>query len=74
VCQQCESLSAREREVLALLGEGRANKEIAARLGLREGRVKNLVAQVLARLGVPNRAAAAALYARGHPDDAGQGV
>ncbi|MFA3875727.1 response regulator [Streptomyces sp. MMCC 100] len=52
-------LTAREREVLALLGSGLSNGQIARRLHVVEGTVKAHVSSVLARLGVDNRAAAA---------------
>ena len=51
-------LSERELEVLALLVDGLTNKEIAARLVVSERTVKFHVASILAKLGVPNRAAA----------------
>ena len=53
-----EPLSEREREVLALLVEGLTNKEIAARLTVSERTAKFHVASILAKLRVPNRAAA----------------
>jgi DNA-binding NarL/FixJ family response regulator len=53
-----DRLSAREREVLALLVDGLQNKEIAARLVVSERTVKFHVASILAKLDVPNRAAA----------------
>ena len=53
-----DALSEREREVLAGLVEGLTNKEIAARLVVTERTVKFHVASILAKLGVPNRAAA----------------
>jgi DNA-binding NarL/FixJ family response regulator len=50
----------REREVLALLAEGMTNREIAARLVLSEHTVHRHVTNILRKLGVPSRAAAAA--------------
>lgn len=57
-------LTRRQGEVLALLVEGRSNKDIARRLNLGEGTVKSHVAAILQGLGVPNRSAAAALAVR----------
>jgi two-component system, NarL family, nitrate/nitrite response regulator NarL len=54
-------LTSREREVLALIDQGMSNKEIAKRLRLRVATVKNHVHQVLTKLGVSRRGAAAAL-------------
>ena len=54
-------LSPREREVLALLGSGMSNAEIARRLFLVEGTVKAYVSAILTRLGVRNRVQAAIL-------------
>ncbi|MFJ2217327.1 response regulator [Streptomyces sp. NPDC101062] len=53
------SLTVREREVLAFLGGGLSNRQIARRLHVVEGTVKAHVSSILARLGVDNRAAAA---------------
>lgn len=53
-------LSAREREVLTLLASGLGTKEIARRLFLSPKTVRNHVANVLAKLGVPDRAQAIA--------------
>ena len=55
------TLTDRERQVLALLGSGMSNRQIAGRLSLVEGTVKAHVSAVLSGLGVPNRAAAAVL-------------
>lgn len=55
-------LSAREREVLALVAEGRSNGAIAQRLKLSEHTVKRHVANILLKLNLPTRAAAAALW------------
>ncbi|HEY8339097.1 MAG TPA: response regulator transcription factor [Egibacteraceae bacterium] len=52
-------LTPREREVLALLGEGLTNRLIARRLGVSEKTVKTHVGNVLAKLGVSDRTQAA---------------
>ena len=52
-------LSPREREILALLGRGASNKEIADRLCLAEGTVKNHITNVLTKLDVRDRTQAA---------------
>lgn len=57
-------LSAREQEVLALVAQGLSNKEVAARLFLSEHTVKRHLANILTRLGLPSRAAAAAYAVR----------
>ncbi|WP_055483830.1 response regulator [Sphaerimonospora mesophila] len=54
-----DGLTPREREVLALLGSGLSNAQIANRLHLVEGTVKAYVSAILARLGVGNRVQAA---------------
>ena len=52
-------LSPREREILALLGSGASNKEIADRICLAEGTVKNHVTNILSKLDVRDRTQAA---------------
>jgi DNA-binding NarL/FixJ family response regulator len=54
-----EGLTPREREVLALLGAGLPNAEIARRLHVAEGTVKVFVTSILRRLEVANRVQAA---------------
>lgn len=48
-------LTARQAEVLALIGAGHANKEIAHRLGTSEGTIKAHVAAIMRQFGVRNR-------------------
>ncbi|MCB2202891.1 response regulator transcription factor [bacterium] len=59
------NLSQQEKHVLALVSEGKTNREIAAALFLGEGTVRNYVSSILSKLGVSNRAEAAA-YAVEH--------
>jgi len=54
-----DSLTPREREVLGLLASGRRNSEIATALGLSDKTVRNHVSNVLLKLQVPDRTAAA---------------
>ena len=58
-------LSQQEKHVLQLVSEGRTNREIAKALFLGEGTVRNYVSSILSKLGVNNRAEAAA-YAVEH--------
>ena len=58
-------LSAREREVLALVAAGRSNREIADALVISEKTVSSHVSHILTKLGVPSRTAAAS-YAHEH--------
>ena len=59
------NLTQQERHVLLLVSEGKTNREIAKEMFLGEGTVRNYVSSILSKLGVSNRAEAAA-YAVGH--------
>jgi NarL family two-component system response regulator LiaR len=59
-----ERLTAREREVLELIGRGFPNKRIARELGISEKTVKTHVGHVLAKLGVTDRTQAAVFAVR----------
>jgi DNA-binding NarL/FixJ family response regulator len=56
---QSEELSSREVEVLKLLAAGASNREIADKLVLAEGTVKNHVSNILGKLHAENRTHAA---------------
>ena len=62
-------LTPQEMQVLALIVEGKTNREIAAALYLSEGTVRNYVSSVLSKLGVSNRAEAAAFAVQHHLRD-----
>jgi DNA-binding NarL/FixJ family response regulator len=59
------ALTQQEKHVLVLVSEGKTNREIAKALFLGEGTVRNYVSSILSKLGVSNRAEAAA-YAVEH--------
>jgi DNA-binding NarL/FixJ family response regulator len=61
-------LTAREREVLDLVGQGLANKQIARRLGIAERTVKAHLTSVFQAIGVTDRTQAA-LWAQKHLAD-----
>ena len=54
------NLTQQEKHVLLLVSEGKTNREIAKALFLGEGTVRNYVSSILSKLGVSNRAEAAA--------------
>lgn len=54
-----ERLNEREREVLRFLGQGLSNAEIAKRLYLSEGTIRNYVSAILTKLEIPDRTQAA---------------
>lgn len=57
-----EPLTAREKEVLCLLGQGQSNREIASALHLKEETVKTHVSKILSKIGARSRTQAA-IYA-----------
>jgi ATP/maltotriose-dependent transcriptional regulator MalT len=59
-----QTLTDRQVEILRLVAQGLSNPEIAARLGLSDHTVKRHVANLLTKLGLPSRAAAAAYAAK----------
>ncbi|MGW3957348.1 response regulator [Streptomyces sp. NPDC004752] len=61
VPSELASLSPRERDILALIGDGLTNREIGKRLYLSEKTVKNHISRLLAKLGVQRRVQAAVL-------------
>lgn len=56
-------LTAREDQVLELVGEGMTNREIGHRLGIAEKTVKNTMTVILAKLGLHRRSQAAVYVA-----------
>jgi two-component system, NarL family, response regulator DevR len=57
-------LTSQERKILALVAEGKTNKEIAADVFLSDKTVKNYVSSILSKLNLERRAQAAAFVAR----------
>lgn len=65
------SLSPRERDILALIGDGLTNREIGKKLYLSEKTVKNHISRLLAKLGVQRRVQAAVLASQLEQPDTG---
>lgn len=65
------SLSPRERNILALIGDGLTNREIGRKRYLSEKTVKNHISRLLAKLGVQRRVQAAVLASHLDQDEAG---
>lgn len=59
-----ETLSEREREIVRLISQGLSNPEIAERLHLAHGTVRNYVSEIIAKLGAADRTHAAILAAK----------
>lgn len=59
-------LGEREREITALVAEGLDNRDIAARLFLSEGTVRNRISAILDKLGLTNRTQLAILWLSAH--------
>ena len=57
-----DTLTRREREVMALVAEGASSKEIAQKLGLTAGTVRAHLHTIYGKLGVDNRTQAAVLF------------
>ena len=57
-----DSLSPQERRVLALVAEGKTNKEIGGVLGLSDKTVKNYLSNILDKLQLTRRSQAAAFF------------
>jgi len=57
-----ETLSPQERRVLALVAEGKTNKEIGVALGLSDKTVKNYLSNILEKLQLTRRSQAAAFF------------
>jgi two-component system, NarL family, response regulator YdfI len=64
IAELLEPLTAREREVLQMLAQGRGNKQIAVRLNISEHTVKFHVASILGKLGASTRTEAVSLALR----------
>ncbi len=62
-------LSGQERRMLALITVGETNHDIAQQLHLGEGTVRNYVSNIFVKLGVANRAEAAAFATKHHLND-----
>ncbi len=71
VAPELASLSPRERDILALIGDGLTNREIGKKLYLSEKTVKNHISRLLAKLGVQRRVQAAVLASHLEPPEPG---
>ncbi|MBD0741355.1 response regulator transcription factor [Streptomyces sp. CBMA152] len=72
VPSELASLSPRERDILALIGDGLTNREIGKKLYLSEKTVKNHISRLLAKLGVQRRVQAAVLASQLEQSETGE--
>ncbi len=63
-----EQLTTQEQKILALIGEGMTNRQIASTIFLAEKTVKNYVSSLLAKLGLDSRTQAAIFATKNLPD------
>jgi len=63
------TLSEQERKVLALVADGKTNREIAQAMYLSDKTVKHYVSSIIDKLGVARRSAAAAMWAERHREN-----
>jgi two-component system, NarL family, response regulator DevR len=68
---ELSALTQQERKILALVAEGKTNKEIAAEVFLSDKTVKNYVSSILSKLNLERRAQAAAFVANRRSDRGG---
>ena len=61
---EADPLTDRERQVLRLAGEGRSSAQIAGKLFLSEGTVRNYLSEAIGKLGAANRVDAAGIARR----------
>ena len=71
VTDELAQLTVQERKILALVAEGKTNKEIAAEVFLSDKTVKNYVSSILSKLNLERRAQAAAFVAKHRFDRGG---
>jgi two-component system response regulator DevR len=65
--EDLSSLSPQEHRVLALVAEGKTNKEVGEQLGLSDNTVKNYLGSVFEKLHIKRRSQAAAVYVQNTP-------
>lgn len=61
-----KDLTERERDIVALIAEGKSNLEISETLFLTEGTVKNHISRILSKCGLRDRTQLAVLWLKGH--------
>ncbi|HEV8402479.1 MAG TPA: response regulator transcription factor [Candidatus Limnocylindrales bacterium] len=71
---ELSGLTAQERKILALVADGKTNKEIAAEVYLSDKTVKNYVSSILSKLNLERRAQVAAFVAKHQNEGPGPGT